>query len=250
MRPGDPELRIFEDVEELARAAAEEFQGRASSKRGGDDRFTVALSGGSTPRRLHGLLASEPYRDRIPWKRVHLFWGDKRAVPPDHPDSNFGAARKTLLTEVPIPTGNVHRIKAELSDAAAAAEDYERELRRFFDLSEDEFPRFDLILLGMGADGHTASLFPRSKALEETRRLVVAPWVEKLEAHRVTLTLPVLNRAACVIFLVAGVAKAEALSRILAGGQGPSDRPAGLVQPESGELLWFIDRALGSLLQS
>ena len=243
------ELRSFADPEQLAHGAAREFVGRATSLLEAGERFSVALSGGSTPKRLYALLAGAPYRDQVPWEGIHFFWGDERTVPPQHPESNFGAADAALLSRLELPSENIHRIRGEMSDAAEAAADYEAELRRFFDLSEGEFPRFDLVLLGMGADGHTASLFPGSDALEEKRRLVVAPWVEKLKTRRVTLTLPVLNNAACVLFLVAGGEKAETLRRAL---EAPGERPpypALLIRPADGELVWYIDEAAGRLLR-
>lgn len=239
----DPDLRVFDDAAQVAKAAAQEFARRARQKAEAGGDFAVALSGGSTPQRLYALLAQPPYRDRVPWERVHLFWGDERAVPPEHPDSNYGAARAALLERIPIPPGNIHRIEAENPDPQAAAAAYERTLRGFFGLSADGLPRFDLVLLGMGADGHTASLFPGSEALSERRRLVVAPWVDALGSRRLTLTCPVLNNAACIMFLVTGPEKAETLRRVLENDQAAADLPARLVAPRDGALLWLVDRA-------
>lgn len=244
-----PKLRIFDDPDELARGAAEEFAERVASKVESGECFTVALSGGSTPKRLYKLLAGEPYLGRVPWQKVHFFWGDERAVPPNHPDSNFGAAYETLLAKISVPPGNIHRIRAELGDPAEAAADYEDELRRFFRLSDGEFPRLDLVFLGMGTDGHTASLFPGSEALAEARRLVVAPWLEKLEAHRVSLTCPVFNNAACTMFLVSGEEKSETLRLVLEGPDEPAQYPAQLIRPEAGELVWYLDRSAGRTLR-
>ncbi len=248
-----PRIRVVADPEELARAAAGEFTRRATEAARARGRFTVALSGGSTPLSVYRLLAgqgSDVYVGRVPWEKVHLFWGDERHVPPDHPESNYGAARQAMLSRVPIPEGNVHRIPAENPDAARAADDYDRALRSFFALQEGEAPRFDLVLLGMGADGHTASLFPGSEALHETRRLVAAPWVGHLSAHRITLTPPALNAAACDLCLAHGEDKTETLRAVLAGEQRPDRYPAQAIRPERGELIWLVDRAAARLLPS
>lgn len=176
--------------------------------------FTIVLVGGSTPRRLYALLASE-FRDHLAWDRLHFFWGDERHVPPDHPESNYGLAQETLLKHVPIPPENIHRICAENPFADQVAEEYCRDLRDFFRLERPAFPRFDLVLLGLGADGHTASLLPGTAALREQNRLVVANWVDRFHAHRITMTAPLLNNSACVLFLVQGQEKAEALRGVL-----------------------------------
>ncbi len=243
-----PRVRIFEDAEALARGAADELLRRAVAGVEARESFSLALSGGATPRRLFGLLAAEPYRSRMPWARIHFFWGDERTVAPEHRDSNFGAAEETLLSRVPVPPENVHRIAAERPPPERAAAEYEATLRRVFRLSEDDWPRFDLALLGLGADGHTASLFPDTAALAETRRLVVANWVEKLATHRITLTCPVFNRAACILFLVSGAEKAETLAEILASEAGVARYPAQLIRPVDGELHWYVDRAAGQAL--
>ena len=181
---------------------------------------------------------------------IHFFWGDERHVPPEHPDSNFGAARAALLDHVPVPPENVHRVPAELPDADAAARIYEDELRRWLAPPPGQPPRFDLVLLGLGADGHTASLFPGSAALDETERWVVAPWIEKLAARRITLTLPVLNAAARVLFLVSGRDKAAALRAVLAGPRRPRELPAQAVAPHDGEVTWIVDREAASELKT
>jgi 6-phosphogluconolactonase len=246
-----PEIRILADGDDLSRAAADEFVRLADEavRRGG--RFTVALSGGSTPKALYRLLAAEDggFRARVPWGRAHFFWGDERHVPPDHPDSNYRMASQAMLSRVPVPPGNVHRIPAENPDAAEAAAEYAETLRGFFDVAAGRFPRFDLILLGMGSDGHTASLFPGTDAVHERAGLVAAPWVEKLGAHRITLTPSVLNHAACVIFLVSGEGKAEALRAVLEGPHRPDRFPAQLVRPREGRLLFLVDRAAARLLR-
>jgi 6-phosphogluconolactonase len=244
----DVPFRVFATAELVAEAAADLFVARAQQAMASGRLFNVALSGGSTPVRLFRLLAAEPYRDRIPWDGVHLFWGDERTVPPDHPDSNFGAADEALLSKLELPRANVHRIHGEHRDPHEAAADYEAELRRHFGLAHGEFPSFDLVYLGMGADGHTASLFPGSEALEERRRLVVAHWVERLGAHRITLTCPTFNSASCVLLLVTGEEKAETLREVLEGPAEPPRYPVQLIRPESGELHWYVDKGAGRLL--
>lgn len=245
-----PDIRVLATREELSRAAAEEFARLAAEAVRIRGRFAVALSGGSTPRVLHHLLSDEraAFRGRIPWSDVHIFWGDERHVPPEHPDSNYGMARETLLTRVPVPPENVHRIPAENPDAAKAADEYAQTLRTFFGLAAGELPRFDLILLGLGPDGHTASLFPGTDAVRERVKLVAAPWVERLDARRITLTPPVLNNAACVIFLVSGEEKARALRAVLEGPYQPDRLPAQAVRPVDGQRLWLVDRAAARLL--
>ncbi len=241
-------LRIVADGAEIARAAAEEIvrlAGEAVSARG---RFTFVLSGGSTPRSLFTLLADphESFRDRIAWNAVHVFWGDERCVPPDHPDSNYRMAREALLDHVPIPAANVHRIAAENPDAAVAAALYDNELGAFFSLADGanvELPRFDLVLLGLGPDGHTASLFPGNAAVHETAHRVIAPFVEKFGTHRITLTAPVLNHAAVVIFLVSGAEKVAALAAVVEGERQVDLYPAQIIQPEDGALVWLVDNA-------
>lgn len=247
-----PEIRILADANLLARTAAEEFAGRAEEAVRVGGSFTVALSGGTTPRALFGLLAGEEdasLRGRLPWGRVQVFWGDERHVPPDHPDSNYRMTVETLLSRVPVPPENIHRIQSEDPDAGKVAEAYEQTLRRSFRLPEGQLPRFDLILLGMGPDGHTASLFPGTPALHERKRLVVAQWVEKLRTHRITLTPPVLNNAALIMFLVSGADKAETLRAVLLGEYQPERLPAQLVQPTNGRLLWLVDQAAARHLQ-
>jgi 6-phosphogluconolactonase len=246
-----PDIRILADDEELCSAAAEEFVRLADEGVRARGRFTVALSGGSTPKAVYRLLAGEVggFRSRVPWDKVHFFWGDERHVPPDHPDSNFRMAYETMLSRVPIPPSNVHRIPAENPDAGKAAEEYEQSLGEFFALTSGQLPRFDLILLGMGSDGHTASLFPGADELHEQTRLVAAPWVEKLDARRITLTPPPLNNAAHVIVLVSGEEKAEALRTVLEGEYQPDRFPAQVVRPVDGRLVWMLDRAAACLLR-
>ncbi len=243
-------IRIFPDVESLSKAAAAEFvrcAGQAVAARG---RFTVALSGGSTPKRLYQLLTTEPYRSQIDWGRVEIFWGDERCVPPDHKDSNYRMAREAMLTQLPISAEHVHRLEAERADRETAARDYEAVLARVFGVnSGGEPPALDLILLGMGPDGHTASLFPHTQALDETHRWVVPNHVPQLNTDRLTLTRPILNRGREVLFLVAGDDKAERLAEVLAGSADPKRLPSQSIQPE-GQLVWFIESAAAVRLPS
>jgi 6-phosphogluconolactonase len=234
----DHEIVLCRDIAELSRQSAERFSQLALESVEEAGRMTVALSGGSTPKHLYSLLALPDYKDRIPWKNVQLFWGDERCVPPDHSESNFRMAQEALLSRIQIPAENIHRMSGEIQPQAAAAE-YEKELQKFFGLNSGGLPRFDLILLGIGEDGHTASLFPGSNALNETKRLVVAPFIEKLKSFRLTLTLPVLNNAANLGFLVAGPSKADAVKQAFSGS---SDLPAARVQPVNGKLTWLITR--------
>jgi 6-phosphogluconolactonase len=240
----DSNVHRFDDLEALARGAAEAVAGAAARAVAEHGRFTIALAGGSTPRRLYALLADAraPFRARIPWGRVHVFFGDERHVPPNDPDSNYRLAREALLDHV--RAGSVHRMRGDLPDAAAAAAAYEEELERFFGASvaDGPPPALDLVLLGLGPDGHTASLFPGSGALEERRRWVAAPWIARLRAHRLTLTLPVLDRAREVLFLVAGADKADALAHVLGGGDGEAPLPAARVRPGGGAPRWYVDR--------
>jgi 6-phosphogluconolactonase len=239
-----PEVRIVDDAPALFRAAADEFVRQAGAAVETSGIFTVALAGGSTPQGLYELLARDRgYRDAVPWDRTHIFWGDDRHVPPDHKDSNYRMARESLLSRVGLPDTNVHRIETERPDASEAARDYEKTLRSFFRLPPGALPRFDLTLLGMGADGHTASLFPGSDALRESLRLVAAPYVSSLGVHRVTLTPAVLNNSACVVFLVSGAGKAAALRAVLDSNTDPAAKPARCIRPTRGRLVWLVDRA-------
>lgn len=222
----------------------------AQAQRGVDAKgtFSVALSGGSTPKGVFALLSEPPYRDNVPWAQTRFFWGDERHVPPDNPESNFHMAEQALLSKVPVPAGNVHRVHSELPDTGQAALEYEATLRQFFCLKPGEMPRFDLSFLGMGSDGHTASLFPGTKALGEQQRLVVPNWVPKLNTWRITLTYPVLNNAATVVFLVSGAEKADTLRSVLNGEFDPQRYPSQLIKPVHGSLLWLVDRAAARLL--
>lgn len=244
-----PRLRIESGMPGLAQAAAEEFAAAVEEALAGQaDRghCSVALTGGSTPRAFYRRLAEEPFSGRLPWERIHFFWGDERHVPPDHADSNFRMAHEALLAAVPVPRENIHRILAEDPDAARAASAYEQTLRDFFALPAGAFPRFDVLLLGLGPDAHVASLFPGSPALRERERLVVAPRLETprhLGTFRITLTVPVLNHAARTFFLVSGAEKADAVYAVLAGERDPDRVPGQLIDPVAGKVLWLLDRA-------
>jgi 6-phosphogluconolactonase len=237
--PPPPEIRILNTPADLFQATATEFAALASQAVQSNGRFSVALSGGSTPKSLYALLASGSVPN-IPWEKIFFFFGDERHVPPDHPDSNYRMAREAGLFSK-VSNDHVFRVHAEEKDADIAARAYEQTLRKFFDLQPSEFPRFDLVLLGLGPDGHTASLFPGTAALNENRRLVVANWVDKFQTYRITVTLPVLNRAACVMFLASGPDKANILRAVLENEN--ANLPSQKVHPADGRLLWLIDRA-------
>jgi 6-phosphogluconolactonase len=242
-------INLFNDTEALSQAAAEMVIATAQQAIRTRGRFAIALAGGSTPLRLYQLLADKPYHEQVPWPRVEFFWGDERTVPPDHPDSNFRMANEALLHKLVIPACNLHRMQGERADPHAAARDYEADLRRAFGLSSAEVPVFDLILLGMGPDGHTASLFPRTAALNETTRWVVANHVPQKDTWRLTLSKPVINQAAKVLFLVAGADKAAVLAEVLDGPPDPERLPSQSIQPVGGELHWFVTADAAAQLQ-
>ena len=241
------EIRILTTPQELFSAAAEELIHAATESVAARGRFTIALSGGSTPKSLFNLLATNA-RTTLPWDKMFFFWGDERHVPPTDPDSNYRMADESMLSKIPVKPENIFRIPAENPDAAAAADTYEKTLQKFFSLQPGQFPRFDLILLGMGPDGHTASLFPGSAGLQENSRLVIANWVEKFKTSRLTFTYPVLNAAACLAFLVSGTDKAPALHEVLESDAPGEQYPAKLVHPTDGKLIWLLDRAAASQL--
>ncbi len=238
-----PEMHISPDAGALADEAARRFSAAAGAAITARGRFTVALSGGSTPKALFRLLAVPAARDAVDWGRVVICWGDERCVPPDDEQSNYRMTREQLLDHVPIPAAQIHRIPAELPDHEAAADAYAATLREVFACEPGALPRFDLIHLGLGTEGHTASLFPGSPALGERERLVAAPWVAKLDAWRITLTPPVLNAAREVQFLVAGKEKAAIVREILHAPYDPETFPAQIVAPTAGRLLWLLDAA-------
>ena len=239
------DIIICRDIGELSRTAAEQWVAQARQAIAARGRCAIALSGGSTPKALYSMLASAEFNLQLPWRQIHLFWGDERCVAPDHAESNFRMVKEALLSKILIPAENVHRLRGEFEPAAAASA-YETELRQFFLPSPGQSPRFDLILLGLGEDGHTASLFPHSSALNETARWVATTYVEKLDAHRLTLTFPVINNAAQIAFLVAGASKAAIVKEILASEK--CDYPAARIRPENGQLIWFVTQdAAGNL---
>jgi len=241
-------VRVFPTLQEVSRAAAAHFEKLARAKPGKKEAFSCALSGGLTPRLLYQILGSDAFADRIRWENAHLFQVDERCVPADHPDSNYGMIRETLLSRVSIPDSHVHRMRVEMEDRDEACRQYAKELSRALRPKEGELPRLDMVFLGMGPDGHTASLFPESEALEERTLWVRPNYIAKLQTYRLTLTFPVLNAAADVVFLVAGADKARTLRQVL---EGPLGRfPAQRVQPTSGRLSWFVDEAAAHLLSS
>jgi 6-phosphogluconolactonase len=236
------EIRIFADRAGLDHAAAELVAGLAVPAAAERGRFSLALSGGTTPQGLFALLASHPYRDRIDWQRTHIFWADERCVPPDHEGSNYGVGARLLLSKVPVPNTNIHRVRGEM-DPASAASAYEREMGSFF--GTDPFT-FDLVILGMGADGHTASLFPGDPAVTEASRPAVPVAGSGARLPRVTLTLPSINRSRAVLFLVSGEGKARAVKEVLKGGE--PGFPAARVLPVAGRLFWYLDSAAARML--
>lgn len=242
-----PEVRIFGGLEPLSWAAATQFEQLARVKAIEKTPFSVALSGGSTPKPLYELLGSPTFAGRVRWSNVHLFQVDERSVPPDDPQSNYRMIREALLESAPLPKENFHRMAAERPDREQAARDYAEDMARVLHPAPGEWPRLDMIFLGLGADGHTASLFPGSAALDERTAWVASNFAPKLNSFRLTLTLPVLNAAAHVIFLVAGADKAETVRQVLGGPEGRF--PAQLIQPVRGRLSWFLDESAAQLLK-
>ena len=224
---------IFADPKELALGAAEYFVAQMPE--------TVALSGGSTPKLMFQILADQ-FRDEVAWSRMQFFWSDERHVPPDHADSNYRMANEALLSRVPVLASNVHRIHGENPNAADAAAEYEETI---IAVTKQPLPRLDLIFLGLGTDGHIASIFPGSEVLHETKRLVAAPYVEKFVSHRITMTLPLLNNGAAIVFLVSGAEKAAIVKEVL---EGENEYPAKAVRPVQGELIWMLDKEAAAYL--
>lgn len=238
-------IQVFPDFEALSTAAAELFIYLAAQVLAVGERFNVALSGGSTPKRTYELLGEPTFSSRIPWEKVHVFWGDERCVPPDDPRNNFLMARRAFLDKVPIPPSQVHPIQCAASPDRAA-HDYEKMLSDFFD---GESPRFDLVFLGLGEDGHTASLFPGSSAIGDVGRWASAVHVRGQDISRVTLTPLILNQASRKVFIVSGEKKARALREVLSGPYDPDRLPAQAIQDEDdSSLIWLVDKAAASLL--
>lgn len=238
-----PQIEIFDNPELLAAAVARRF-GMLAEKASAQQPFSVALSGGNTPRRVYELLATD-FKSKINWQFVHIFFGDERTVPPEDPASNYGMALASLISRVPVPEGNVHPISGA-GDPKDNARSYERALRRYF--AGSAWPRFDLVLLGMGEDGHTASLFPGTAGISEEKAWVVANWVEQLNEYRITLSAPAINSAAQIMFLVTGANKASQLLSVLNGPFQPNVLPAQFIKPDLGDLIWMIDKAAASRL--
>ena len=244
------QVKVFPNIEELNDFAARLFVEIYESATKYGAAMTVALAGGSTPKSLYRLLASDKYKNKIDWNNIYFFFGDERNVLPDDKDSNFRMAIENLFTPLQVPPAQIYRWKTELKDAKEIAAYYEEVLTYFFDLDKKErFPRFDLVLLGMGADGHTASLFPFTEALRETEKIAVANHVEKLDTTRLTLTFPVINNADNIIFLVAGEEKKETLKAVLESEFEPEKLPSQNVKPENGNLFWLVDERAASLLK-
>lgn len=242
-------VRVVRDVEALSRAAAEACIVAAQDAVARSGRFTFVLTGGSTPKPLYSLLASDPQlRARFPWQQTFFFFGDERFVPPDDPQSNYRMANEAMLSKAPIDASQVFRMKGELADAAEAASEYEQQLKGFFQLATGHMPRFDLVLMGMGANAHTASLFPHCQAMHERRRLVTSEWIDEVKQYRITMTVPVFNHAAQLVFLVAGRDKAPALKSVLEGPYEPEEYPSQLIAPEQGNLAWLVDEAAAAQL--
>ena len=242
-----PGVFVCVDADAVARTAARNFVEWAWQAIAEDKQFCVAFSGGKTPAEFFKLLATQDFRTQVDWPRVHVFWSDERTVPPESPESNYGLARRELLIRVPIPGGNVHRMEAERPNIGKSAQDYEALLRQYLPLDARGFPRFHLIMLGLGADGHTASIFPGQRGIRDTSRWVSTPLVPKLNSKRMTLTLPVLNAARRALFLVSGEEKAEPLYAMLAGLANPPI-PAQLVTLPDGQRTILCDEAAAKLV--
>jgi 6-phosphogluconolactonase len=243
------EIRILADGAAIAKRAAQEFVQAAAAAVREHGAFNVALAGGSTPKALYSLLATDPsLRSQVPWEKLHLFFGDERHVGPGDPDSNFRMATEAMISKVPLTKDQVIRIKGEYPDAEEAAREYEQALQSYFRLKPGEYPRFDLLFAGMGNEGHTLSLFPGTKALHADGRIVVKNWIGKLCTDRITLTAPAACNAARILFMVTGADKACALKAVLEGPFEPEQLPAQLLQPKNGKLLWLVDTAAGSML--
>jgi 6-phosphogluconolactonase len=245
----DPDLAILPDLASAAQVAADRVASRCARAIEARGECAIALAGGDTPRALYARLATPPVKGRIAWGRLRVFWGDERGVAPEDPRSNFRMAQEALLSRVPVPADRIHRMPADRADLEAAAEAYAALLREHLPAAPDGWPRFDLVLLGLGEDAHTASLFPGSPVLGETRRAVVAYEVPHLGMSRMTLTLPVLNHAGEVLFFVSGARKAQALWAVLEGPPDPDRVPPQGIRPADGRVVWVVDAAAASRLR-
>jgi 6-phosphogluconolactonase len=243
------EVRILPDAAAIAKRAAQKFIEIASAAVAQKGSFEVVLSGGSTPKALYALLVNDAaLRAQVPWDKMYVFFGDERHVGPEDELSNYRMAKESLFAKSPLKPEQIFRMKGEYPEAEDAAKDYEQQLRGHFHLRDGQFPRFDLLFLGMGEEGHVASLFPGTKALQEQKRIVVHNWVGKVLMDRITLTAPAINNSANVIVLAAGAAKAQALTAVLERTYEPEQLPAQLIKPVNGKLLWLVDPAAGSML--
>ncbi len=240
-------IAIYPDTETLNQEAAQYIVRIAQESIAAHRRFTIALSGGSTPKKLYGLLAQEPYRSQIDWNSVEIFWSDERCVPPDDAESNYLMAKQVLLSKVPIPANQIHRMPADLADRDAASYAYTLEMQQT--IGSEGVPSFDLIQLGMGPECHTASLFPQQPSLHEQQRLVMPVTVPKPPPPRLTFTPRLLNAASHILFLVTGAEKQDAVKAVLEGEYQPDEYPAQIVQPTKGEVTWMLDTAAAAKLQ-
>jgi len=244
-----PEIKIFENVDDLSNALAIEFQQSAKAAAQSDCAFHVALSGGTTPALFFKYLAEPTYQNKVPWEHVHFFWGDERCVPPDHPESNYGMTRRNLLNQIPLPQPNIHRIRAE-ENPFEEVNRYSEEIENTVPKNKTNWPQFDWIFLGLGNDGHTASIFPGSDVLTEGSNICALATHPISGQQRITLTLPVINNAKRISFLVSGESKAPIVAGILQDKEGSKLLPAAHVQPEDGILEWYMDRPAAALIQN
>jgi 6-phosphogluconolactonase len=243
------EVQILPDAAAIARRAAERIFESAAAAVKERGVFTISLAGGSTPKTLYTLLATDPaFKSKMPWDKTQFFFGDERHVAPDDSESNFRMANESMLSKLSLKPEQVLRIKGEYEDAEKAAKEYEQTLRSWFKLSDGQLPRFDVLLLGMGEEGHTLSLFPGTKALHDNGRLVMSNWVGKFFTTRITTTAPVASNSALVIFMITKADKALALKAVLEGPYEPEQLPSQLIQPKSGKLLWLVDTTAASKL--
>lgn len=243
-----PHIVVCPDPEALVREAAHYFVRMAREAISARGRFTVALAGGATPRPLYEMLASPSWREQIDWSHVHIFWGDERLVPADHVESNYQMVNLALLAKVPVLAANVHPVPTELGDPQAVAVAYERTIRQDFAANTEDVPRLDLSLLGLGANGHTASLFPHSRSLGELRTLVADSFIPELGQHRISMTLPLINQSRHILFLVSGAAKSVVVNEVIFGQNDPQRLPAQLIRPVAGTLTWMLDQAAAARL--
>jgi 6-phosphogluconolactonase len=234
---------------QVAAAAAEVFSSAAATAAKSRGLARIAISGGTTPKAMFALLAdrTQPFFDLVPWDKLHLFWVDERTVPPEHKDSNYGMTKAAMLDRLPLPAAQIHRIEGELEPEVAASR-YEAAIRASFRLEGAETPTFDLVLLGMGDDGHTASLFPHTEAINELGRIAIANRIPKMDTWRITLTWPVINQAREVVFLIEGVGKRDILREVLLGAYDPDTKPSQLIRPVSGKLTFLLDVAAAAAL--